>query len=97
MNAPNVAAHTHMSDGGAAGGELTLLIINKVINDDTRNVASHQREFGTCWTFTPMKIRFLTISGRESCHYLVFSHCFKHADPTEPHAMQEIDPKSTVG
>lgn len=32
-------------EGGVAGGELTLLIVNKVTNDDTRNVASHQRGF----------------------------------------------------
>lgn len=43
MDAPNVAAHAHMSTGGAAGGELTPLIINKVINEDTQNVSSHQR------------------------------------------------------
>lgn len=42
MDAPNVAAHTHISARGAPGGELTPLIINKVINDDTRNTASHQ-------------------------------------------------------
>lgn len=31
MDAPNVAAHIHMSARGAAGGELRQLIVNKVM------------------------------------------------------------------
>lgn len=89
MDAPNVAAHIRMSAGGAAGGELRQLIVNKVMMHGIWHLIkesfelagkSLQRTSGF-WQFQEEKVAITTL--------LLLSYCLKHADPSEPHAVQD--------